>query len=960
MAAFPYPPFVLLTYSKYGGGSDTLFVLLLESVYSRLPMPQSWVILVEKEQKVGCCVGENKRYKKSEKYKGVYQRKDGTWFFRYKKIFEPGQPPKYYQRGGFSTELLAYEARQTYIQLDQHSTHFENSPCELCTFGEFFEDFLKCGCESSSSAAKYRSLYNSHLIIWKDRPIKQIGHSDIEILLLNLALNKKCFTGADGKTKFQGFSESYQASIRKLLKVFFKYVNRKYGVVSPTLAQNIDTKPRKLKLLSLFSGIGAPERALTNMGIDFELINYCEKDINASDAYNLLQNTSPKKNLKDVNLLTHKFCDEVLPDFDIMVLGSPCQNLSRSGKREGFFKPKENGEKPPLPSTNQLYFDKINEIGELTYSGLIYRALQVAIYKRPKFIVIENVANLLSKTFSSEFNSVVRTLQDIGYNIYFKELNSKDYGVPQNRPRVFMIIIRDDLNINFKFPEPVENRPRASDWFEKEVDDKYYIDPGDYGTLDRESFKPYLSKDFDTDYIHCIKTKYGSTNKEGKVDPQTQQHLIIDHKGIRCLTVEELMRFQGFRPEDAKILLENGFTRTDIGKLVGNSITVDVLEALFREFILSLTKTIQAEIVPTKIIIAKVEKQYEQPLFRYMGNKYKLLPYLDYLLPPQMDMINFYDLFAGSATVAINTKAYSTVINEKNPFLYYIYKGIVESDPDKMWEKIEDVSRKYNLPDDCSSCPNRKLSYGKNVPPEKRPCFKCKENYRICRADYNKIPYAERVEKYWYWGLALVYHSFNTSHITHNKNLEYNSSMGNKKCNMERQKARFFSFAKSLKAIENLELSNKSYSEFLNIPIAIDDFPHFFYVDPPYYASTATYNKGWGEAQEKELYEFLDKCTDRRIYWMLSNVVENNGQKNEILLDWLKKNQSKYYVYFMLRDYSHSIYKRNNSGRTLEVAVTNYKASQDDPYERTIPPLPYRTLDMEMLQSADTQNNKDI
>lgn len=502
----------------------------------------------------------------------------------------------------------------------------------------------------------------------------------------------------------------------------------------------------------------------------------------------------------------------------------------------------------------------------------------------------------------------------------------------------------------------MEDRPRASDWFEKEVDDKYYIDPSKYEKLEREAFAPFYS----TDYIHCITTKWGATDTGGNVDPQVQQNLIKDHKGIRCLTVEELMRFQGFRPEDAKILLENGFTRTDIGKLVGNSITVDVLEALFREFILSLTKTIQAEIVPSKIIIAKVEKQYEQPLFRYMGNKYKLLPYLDYLLPPQMDMINFCDLFAGSATVSINTKAYSTVINEKDPFLYYIYKGIVESDPDKMWEKIEDVSRKYNLPDDCSSCPNQKLSYSKNVPPEKRPCYKCKENYRVCRADYNKIPYAERVEKYWYWGLALVYHSFNTSHITHNKNLEYNSSMGNKKCNMKRQKARFFSFAKSLKAIDNLELSNKSYSDFLNIPIAIDDFPHFFYVDPPYYASTATYNKGWGEAQEKELYEFLDKCTDRRIYWMLSNVVENNGQKNEILLDWLKKNQGKYSVYFMLRDYSHSIYKRINSGRTLEVAVTNYKASSDDPYERTIPPEPYRTLDMEMLQSADTQSNKDI
>lgn len=237
----------------------------------------------------------------------------------------------------------------------QHSTHFENNPCDLQTFGDFFDDFLKYGCESSSSAAKYRSLYRVHLSIWKDRPIKQIGDSDIDVFLLNLALNKKCFTDADGKTKFQGFSRSYQASIRKLLKVFFKYVNRKYGVVSPTLAQNIDTKPRKLKVLSLFSGIGAPERALTNMGVDFEVVNFCEFNDKASFAYTLLHPDVPEyKDLIDVEEIDAQFCNEHLDDFDLLVFGSPCQDLSKNGKQKGFFI-----DKHPLPSTKQLYFDEI-------------------------------------------------------------------------------------------------------------------------------------------------------------------------------------------------------------------------------------------------------------------------------------------------------------------------------------------------------------------------------------------------------------------------------------------------------------------------------------------------------------------------------------------------------------------------------------------------------------------------
>ena len=100
----------------------------------------------------------------------------------------------------------------------------------------------------------------------------------------------------------------------------------------------------------------------------------------------------------------------------------------------------------------------------------------------------------------------------------------------------------------------------------------------------------------------------------------------------------------------------------------------------------------------------------------------------------------------------------------------------------------------------------------------------------------------------------------------------------------------------------------------------------FFYLDPPYFKSDAQYNEGWDEKAEHALYEFLDDCTEKGIKWMLSNVIHNNGKPNEILIEWLKKRQYTYNIYYMKRDYSNSNYQRKNNGPTLEVAVTNYRS----------------------------------
>ena len=157
---------------------------------------------------------------------------------------------------------------------------------------------------------------------------------------------------------------------------------------------------------------------------------------------------------------------------------------------------------------------------------------------------------------------------------------------------------------------------------------------------------------------------------------------------------------------------------------------------------------------------------------------------------------------------------------------------------------------------------------------------------------------------------------------------------------MSKFKKRFYPFAEFLyskRTDDNLELHCGSYEDFADITIYADDTPHFFYLDPPYYKTDVDYTKDWKEPQERALYDFLDKCTDRGIYWMLSNVTDNNGTPNDILKKWLKDNQGKYYVYFMQRDYTNCTYNRKNKGVTREVAVTNYRASCDTPYDEPIP-----------------------
>lgn len=206
-----------------------------------------------------------------------------------------------------------------------------------------------------------------------------------------------------------------------------------------------------LKYLSLFSGIGAFEKALTNLGVQYEVVNYCEIDKYASKSYSAIHGIPESKNLWDITKVN---VFNLPKNIDLLTYGFPCQDISLAGKQKGMF----------------------NEDGTLTRSGLFFKALDVIECVKPKIAIAENVKALTSKKFTEEFKIVLDSLEKAGYHNYWKVLNAKDYGIPQNRERVFIVSIRKDIDHNmFEFPKPYILEKRLKDFLEPHVDEKYYL-----------------------------------------------------------------------------------------------------------------------------------------------------------------------------------------------------------------------------------------------------------------------------------------------------------------------------------------------------------------------------------------------------------------------------------------------------------------------------------------------------
>lgn len=199
----------------------------------------------------------------------------------------------------------------------------------------------------------------------------------------------------------------------------------------------------KIKILELFAGIGACSKALEKLNIPFEIVDAVEIDRYAIKSFNAIHGTS----FEPQDITTWDKDIEV----DLIMHGSPCQDFSLAGKQAG------------------------GDEGSGTRSSLMYETIRIVDKLKPKYVIWENVKNVISKKHIHNFNNYIERMNELGYISYYQVLNAKDYGIPQNRERVFTISIRNDLEQAFEFPQKQELKLKLKDMLEDNVDEKYYL-----------------------------------------------------------------------------------------------------------------------------------------------------------------------------------------------------------------------------------------------------------------------------------------------------------------------------------------------------------------------------------------------------------------------------------------------------------------------------------------------------
>lgn len=210
----------------------------------------------------------------------------------------------------------------------------------------------------------------------------------------------------------------------------------------------------------------------------YELEYFCEFDKYATQSYCAVHNISQYKNLGDITLV-----DETnLPPITMIVGGSPCQDFSVAGKQKGSVWTCKDCKHEYNPLT--VHWSKRDKCPhcnsdnlEKTRSSLLVEWLRIIRANKPNFGIYENVKNIVGKKFKeTTFKMFEDELHEYGYNTYWKLLDAKNYGIPQNRERVYLILIKKELdNGRFKFPKGFDNGIRLKDLLENEVDEKYYI-----------------------------------------------------------------------------------------------------------------------------------------------------------------------------------------------------------------------------------------------------------------------------------------------------------------------------------------------------------------------------------------------------------------------------------------------------------------------------------------------------
>lgn len=318
------------------------------------------------------------------------------------------------------------------------------------------------------------------------------------------------------------------------------------------------TKP--IRLIELFAGIGSQAKVLERLGVDFEHYKVCEFDKYAIASYNAIHNT----NFTTSDITTLKGNDLEIKDKDrftyLLTYSFPCQDLSLAGKQLGM--KKNSG----------------------TRSGLLWEVerLLTESDELPQILLMENVPQVHSKKNIDDFYEWQKFLMSLGYDNYVKDLNAKDYGIPQNRNRCFMISLQKTNNI-YKFPFPFELKLKLKDLLEDNVDEKYYLSDTQIQSIEKSNYIQNKRKIQEKTVCDTLCARDYKDPKCIKVYNPICLNSNGDGLRIRKLTPKECWRLMGFDDKDFE-KAEKVNSNSQLYKQAGNSIVVNVLEQIFKQF----------------------------------------------------------------------------------------------------------------------------------------------------------------------------------------------------------------------------------------------------------------------------------------------------------------------------------------------------------------------------------------
>lgn len=314
---------------------------------------------------------------------------------------------------------------------------------------------------------------------------------------------------------------------------------------------------KKIKLFEGFAGYGGASFGLKKANIEHEIIGFSENDKDAVEMYEL--NFPGVPDFGDIT----KIDEKKLPDFNLFTGGFPCQPFSTVGKR----------------------------LGELDIRGTLFAdIIRICEYKKPEFILLENVKGLAMGKQKPTFEKILNELKRIGYDVRWKILNSKDYGIPQNRERLWIFGSLTELSNDFEIEPPkVELKYRLKDFLDKDIDEELYRSKAQVDrikhlhSVDQFQVEEPLCYDYYNRKLRLDGTCMTITPPEHNVI-RIVEPMVNGQERVRKLSLDEHFRIMGFKinGKNREVRFPTNQTYTKIGRRAGNGWDVNLVSILMK------------------------------------------------------------------------------------------------------------------------------------------------------------------------------------------------------------------------------------------------------------------------------------------------------------------------------------------------------------------------------------------